>query len=203
VLADVPASTSHQPARAGDGVEVKRSQGRRAIRYVIAAEPGRPDAGSAAGRKPVMTNRDKKDSIRGRMAETGEPFNVARRNLETAAAGQSPASGEPYELIEVEVGESTGPVHSCRRHVETFWGRWVVKPDPDTTGTAEHGPKGAYYGVAQTRRGRIAVYTGTSNPQWRPRLADYDTLAEANLPEDIRQLAAEALGIREVIHRDI
>jgi len=150
-----------------------------------------------------MTNRDKKDSIRGRMAETGEPFNVARRNVEAAAAGQSPLSGEPYELIEVEVGESTGSVHSCRRHIESFWGRWVIRPDPDTTTTAEHGPQGAYYGVAQTRRGRIAVYTGMSNPQWRPRLSDYDTLAEANMPEDIRQLAADALGIREVIHRDI
>jgi hypothetical protein len=150
-----------------------------------------------------MTNRDKNDSVRGRMAETGEPFNVARRNVEAAAAGQSPVGDESYELIEVEVGESTGSVHSCRRHIESFWGRWVIRPDPDTTGTAEHGPKGAYYGVAQTRRGRIAVYTGMSDPRSRPRLADYDTLAEANLPEDIRRLAAEALGIREVIHRDI
>jgi hypothetical protein len=170
--------------------------------YVIVAESGWPDAGSAAGKKPVVTNRDKKDSIRGRMAETGEPFSVARRNVE-ATACQGPVSDESYELIEVEVGESTGSVHSCRRHVESFWGRWVIRPDPETTRTAEHGPKGAYYGVAQTRRGRIAVYTGTSNPRWRPILADYDTLAEANMPEDIRRLAAEALGIREVTHRDI
>jgi hypothetical protein len=198
-----PPAPSHRPARADDGVAVKRSQGRRAIWYVIVAEPGRSDAGSAAGKQPVMTNRDKKDSIRGRMAETGEPFNVARRNVEAAAAGQTPPSSEPYELIEVEVGESTGSVHSYRRHIESFWGRWVIRPDPDSTTTAEHGPKGAYYGVAQTRRGRIAVYTGMSDPQWPPRLSDYDTLAEANMPEDIRRLAAEALGIREVIHRDI
>jgi len=79
----------------------------------------------------------------------------------------------------------------------------VIRPDSDTARTAEHGPKDVYYGVAQTRRGRIAVYTGTSNPAWRPRLADYDTLAEANMPEDIRRLATEALGIPEVIHRDI
>jgi hypothetical protein len=150
-----------------------------------------------------VTNRDKKDSIRARMAETGEPFNVARRNVE-AAACQSPVSDESYELIEVEVGEDEGgSTYSYRRRTESFWGRWLIKPDPDTTTTAEHGPKGAYYGVAQTRRGRIAVYTGMSNPAWRPRLADYDTLAEANMPEDIRRLAAEALGIREVIHRDI
>ena len=29
-----------------------------------------------------MTNRDKKDSIRGRMADAGEPFSVARRKAE-------------------------------------------------------------------------------------------------------------------------
>ena len=33
-----------------------------------------------------MTNRDKKDSIRGRMADAGEPFNDARRKVEAAAA---------------------------------------------------------------------------------------------------------------------
>jgi hypothetical protein len=150
-----------------------------------------------------VTNRDKKDGVRARMAETGEPFNVARRNVESAG-GESPVGDEPYELIEVEVGDDQdGSTYSYRRRTESFWGRWVIRPDPETTTTAEHGPKGAYYGVALTRRGRIAVYTGTSNPAWRPRLADYDTLAEANMPEDIRRLAAEALGIREVIHRDI
>ena len=34
-----------------------------------------------------MTNRDKKNSFRGRMAETGESFNVARRKVEAATAG--------------------------------------------------------------------------------------------------------------------
>jgi len=70
-----------------------------------------------------MTNRDKKDSIRGRMAETGERFNVARRNVE-AAAGQSPVGDESYELIEVEVGDDyDGSPYSYRRHTESFWGR--------------------------------------------------------------------------------
>ena len=151
-----------------------------------------------------MTNRDKKDNIRARMAETGEPFNVARRKAEAAARAQDVDSDQPYEFIEVEVGEpGHSQVTSYHRHIESFWGRWIIKPDPDTTATSERGPKGAYYGVAQTRRGRIAVYTGMTNPAWAPRLADYDTLAEANLPEDIRRRAAGALGIREVIHRDI
>jgi Leucine-rich repeat (LRR) protein len=37
-----------------------------------------------------VTNHDKKDSIRGRMADAGEPFNVARRKVEAAAAGPVP-----------------------------------------------------------------------------------------------------------------
>jgi hypothetical protein len=152
-----------------------------------------------------VTNSDKNDRIRGRMAKTGEPFNMARRNVEATAARQDPGSDQPYELIEVEVGER-GPsqVSSYRRHTESFWGRWVIRPDPDTTGTAERGhPRGAYYGVALTRQDRIAIYRGTSNPRGTPVLADYDTLAEALMPEDIRRLAAEELGIREIIHRDI
>ena len=44
-----------------------------------------------------MTNRDKKDSIRGRMADAGEPFNVARRKVEAAAAG--PVSEAEFQEI--------------------------------------------------------------------------------------------------------
>jgi Leucine-rich repeat (LRR) protein len=44
-----------------------------------------------------VTNRDKKDSIRGRMADAGEPFNVARRKVEAAAAG--PVSEAEFQEI--------------------------------------------------------------------------------------------------------
>ena len=44
-----------------------------------------------------MTNRDKKDSIRGRMADAGEPFNVARRKVEAAASG--PLSEAEFQEI--------------------------------------------------------------------------------------------------------
>ncbi len=163
-----------------------------------------------------MTNRDKKDSIRGRMADTGEPFNVARRKVEAAAAGQVPEGEDPYQLIEVEVGCDLGlglvdidgrPVD--RRHVETFWGRWILTPDPEKTrtvipGIPGHGPEGAYYGVAQTRRGRIAVYRGFDSLDlpWGE-LYDYDTLDDAQLPADIKGQVDAALGDQEVIHRDI
>jgi hypothetical protein len=153
-----------------------------------------------------VTNRDKKDSIRGRMADTGEPFNVARRKVEAAAAGSTPESEDPWELIEVEVATvdkgQKGPYH--RRHIETFWGRWVIEPDPEKTRSALPGhPEGAYYGVAQTRRGRIGVYMAMADPSFPARLEAYDTLDQARVPEDIRRQAAAVLGIREVIHRDI
>lgn len=152
-----------------------------------------------------MTNRDQKDRIRERMAQTGERFSVARRAAAPDAETRTPDPGQPYELIEIEVGEHD-PARSVsyHRHTESFWGRWIIQPDLETTRTAERGhPRGAFYGVAQTRRGRIAIYTGMTNPQWAPRLDDYDTLSEAQMPQDIRRRAAEILGVRETRHRDI
>lgn len=139
------------------------------------------------------------------MAETGEPFNVARRHIEAETAAPEPDDGTEFELIEVEVtDDDVMSFPSFRRHFESFWGRWIIEPVMGEACTAEHGhPEGAYYGVAQTRRGRIAVYEGMSNPGWPPRLADYNTLAEAHMPEDIRRRAMEVLNQREVIHRDI
>src|SRR5262249_25516558 len=43
-----------------------------------------PTRAVPSGKKQAVTNRDKKDSTRGRMADTGEPFNVARRKTEAA-----------------------------------------------------------------------------------------------------------------------
>jgi hypothetical protein len=143
------------------------------------------------------------------MAGTGEPFNVARRKVEAAAAGQVPEGEDPYQLIEVEVGSDlldADRERIARRHIETFWGRWILAPDPEKTRTAilGHDPEDAYYGVAQTRRGRIAVYRGfdfSGLPFGE--LNDYDTLDDAQLPADIKRQVDAALGIREVIHRDI
>ncbi len=97
--------------------------------------------------------------------------------------------------------------------LETFWGRWIIAPDPAKTRPLGPGQSARVcYGIAQTRRGRVAVYTVKDNPahegELRDRmregeLNDYDTLADAQLPPDIKRQAAAALGIREVIHRDI
>jgi hypothetical protein len=177
-----------------------------------------------------VTNRDKKNSIRGRMADTGESFNVARRKVEATAAGPIPDGEDRYQLIEVEVGtDATFPDRPLNpRHIETFWGRWIIAPDPERMYPLPSGSlRSAYYGVAQTRHGRIAVYLriiyrakdypaaaaesvaedapiwqsmAKDGPVWEGRLFDFDTLADAHqLPEDIYREAVPAL----VLHRDI
>jgi Leucine-rich repeat (LRR) protein len=47
-----------------------------------------------------VTNRDKKDSIRGRMADAGEPFNVARRKVEALGGNQ-------LTVLPSEIGQLT------------------------------------------------------------------------------------------------
>src|SRR3954469_3215983 len=63
--------------------------------------------------------------------------------------------------IVVEIGEPA---------FETgFVGRWLVAPDADTTRSNEHGQDhDAYWGVAVTRRGRIAVYAAHRGHRWPP-----------------------------------
>jgi hypothetical protein len=86
-----------------------------------------------------------------------------------------------------------------------FSGRWLVEPDPDNT---RAGPEeGAYWGVALTKRGRIAVYRAHVTDEWPATLSDYDTLnnaiADDDLPEQIIAMAKEALSQAHVIWRDI
>jgi hypothetical protein len=108
---------------------------------------------------------------------------------------------EGMEKITVEVGEPSVTVG--------FTGRWLVHPDPDQTRTIEEGfDAGAYYGLALTRRGRIAVYTAHCNDRWPAVLADYDSLdaaAAATVPADLIALASFELGEERerVIWRDI
>jgi Leucine-rich repeat (LRR) protein len=89
---------SHPPARAAGGIEVKRSQGRRAVLISQRSTPRRLDAGSAVRKQSAVTNRDKQDNVRRRMADAGEPFNVARRKVEAAAAGHISKA----ELLQIE-----------------------------------------------------------------------------------------------------
>ena len=99
--------------------------------------------------------------------------------------------------IEIEVGAGT----------RVFEGRWLVHPDEDET--RAEGPEwdaGAYYGVALTARGRIAVYASHVNEMWPAVLTDWDDLDDVPadmLPDNIRQLAGAELGENSVIRLDI
>jgi hypothetical protein len=87
-----------------------------------------------------------------------------------------------------------------------FTGHWLVEPSRDETRTAEDGyDAGAYWGIALTKRGRIAVYTAQCNERWPARLDDYDGLGQAaeHVPADIVAQAAAELGETRVVWRDI
>jgi hypothetical protein len=104
------------------------------------------------------------------------------------------------------MGQITLPVGDPELTVG-FAGRWLVEPDSEETRSSEpdHDP-GAYWGVALTKRGRIAVYTGHCDTTRAASLHDYDTLGEAvqeGLPADIAALAADGLGQERILWRDI
>jgi hypothetical protein len=107
---------------------------------------------------------------------------------------------DPAQLgdITVEVGDPWQTVG--------FRGRWLVQPDLARTRSVEDKTdRDTYWGVALTARGRIAIYVACANHRWPARLEDYDSLTAAgpNLPNDIRALAARALGEEQIIWRDI
>lgn len=109
-------------------------------------------------------------------------------------------TGAPGEMeeITVEIGEPSLTVG--------FTGRWLVEPSRDETRTAEDGyDAGAYWGIAVTKRGRIAVCTAHCNERWPARLDDYDSLDQAaeHVPADVIARAAAELGEMRVIWRDI
>jgi len=100
--------------------------------------------------------------------------------------------------ITIDVGEP--------RLTVGFTGRWLVDPDADDTRTAEPGyDAGAYWGIALTKRGRIAVFTAHCNDRRPASLHDYDNLdqAAAHVPADIIAMAAAELGETRVLWRDI
>ncbi len=108
-------------------------------------------------------------------------------------------SAAEMEKITVSVGEPELTVG--------FTGRWLVEPDSDETRTGKAGhDAGAYWGVALTGRGRVAVLTAHCNDRWPAILHDYDSLdaaADDGLPADIAARAAAELGQERVIWRDI
>jgi hypothetical protein len=113
--------------------------------------------------------------------------------------GQLPDGGGELEQITVETGDGYDLT-------EGFTGRWLVAPDSDETRTGEENwDAGTYWGIALTKKGQIAVYTAHCNQRFAGALQVYPSLevAEADVPEDILAKAADALGIKRVLWRDI
>jgi hypothetical protein len=122
------------------------------------------------------------------------PIEWARQVVADAAREREMERG--MQEITVEVGEPQLTVG--------FTGRWLLTPDPDETRGGSD--TGAYWGVALTARGRIAVYTAHVNEMWPALLKDYDGLDQAagdDVPDHIIALAAAELGEQRVLRRDI
>ncbi len=106
------------------------------------------------------------------------------------------------ETIEIDLwGQHERPYRA------KFIGRWLVHPDPDETRTAlpGHDP-GAYYGVALTRRGNLAVYSQHCNQSFAPVLETFNSFEEAEKagwPGDVLAMAGAELGYDYVQKLDI
>lgn len=85
-----------------------------------------------------------------------------------------------------------------------FIGRWLLAPDREA---ARHNPAGMYFGIAVTKRGRIAVYAAHATGAIPPTLDDFDSLDEAEaagIPTSVTAVAAGGLAPTErVLWRDI
>jgi hypothetical protein len=106
------------------------------------------------------------------------------------------------ESIEVEFwGPEDKPYQAA------FVGRWLLWPDETETRTGEPGyDAGAYYGVALTRRGNIAVYIRHVNDGFAPILKTYGSFEKAEeggIPGDILAIAASEISDGYVHKLDI
>ena len=122
------------------------------------------------------------------------PIEWARGIIQEAARKRDMERG--MEEITVAVGDPSLTIG--------FTGRWLVYPDPEETRGGNDA--GAFWGVALTARGRIAVYAAHVNEAWPAVLEDYDSLdlaADDDVPDHIIALAAAELGEQRVLRRDI
>jgi hypothetical protein len=111
------------------------------------------------------------------------------------------------ETIEVELAGRRGFGWEETSYDAQFVGQWLLNPDPDETRTGEPGyDAGAYYGVALTQRGKIAVYVRHCNDGFAPELHTYSSFEEAERdgePADILAMASGAMGAGYVRKLDI
>jgi hypothetical protein len=105
------------------------------------------------------------------------------------------------ETIEVALG---GRTYSARW--VGFEGRWLVSPDEEMRTAEDHYDAGAYYGVALTKKGNIAVYCAHVNGGFDATLDHYPSFeaAEADgVPKDILAVAKNEADPNYVERLDI
>lgn len=113
-----------------------------------------------------------------------------------------PAQIKAGDMSEIRVETGEEPVVT-----RAFIGRWLVEPDPDRTRTEVDGYDAEFYwGIALTRRGKIAAYSAHYNGVHPAKLEVYDDFDEAEsdfVPPDLVSMAATALGQERVLRMDI
>jgi hypothetical protein len=97
--------------------------------------------------------------------------------------------------ITVEVGD-----RNDNRWDEVFTGRWLIEPSDENRFGQD---AGAAYGIALTKRGKIAVYCFHVNERFPPSLDVVDSLDDLDLAEEALAMAAAAMGEKRVVRRDI
>jgi hypothetical protein len=94
---------------------------------------------------------------------------------------------ETMDRIPVELWAPNGEPYTA-----SFVGTWLVPPDDDNR--YSEADAGACYGIALTKRGRVAVYCYHVSGGWAPSLSDYDTLEAAGKDGQPGVLLAAAAG---------
>jgi hypothetical protein len=112
----------------------------------------------------------------------------------------------PHQVIDGETGRllhghPASPADYPR--AEAFTGRWLVPPGGEAQSRATLQTTGYRYGVALTRRRQIAVYRYHPEALRPATLEAFPSLEEADLPTDIEEKAATALGQQRITWRDI
>jgi hypothetical protein len=114
-----------------------------------------------------------------------------------------------FEEIRIKVGERVPPLpdHPSSpadySRTEAFTGRWLVAPGEEACSRFTLQTTGYCYGVALTRRGQIAVWRYHPSALREAALEVSASIQDADLPADIRDKAAAALGSENITWRDI
>jgi hypothetical protein len=144
------------------------------------------------------------DDLNGELAKISNVSSVCQRAIreELRTVNAMAQTQDAMDRIEVETEDRNGIDRTM-----SFVGRWLVEPStPETRSMMPGTDAGVYWGVAITKRGRIAIYSAHCN-RGQGTLTDYDDLDDAEregVPSDIiADARGELTGEMPVIELDI